>query len=450
MAIDTTPLRVGGEQTREAAQQALPQAVPLPVDCPCERDVPNEPRRYPGEPIPAGLLIALGDRRTGQWSIGLATAIVVMVLLYSGFSARGVWGAGFWSVALASVVGLAAGLFMSNRAAAIQASTDAYPEQELEIRERCSQAWSRLASIASSSDADLIRRSLRRLNDELKRTGPQWLDGAGYLDAWSHIHGAEEDLLPIDTDTNVSAAALNDLLRLNNSDIGSREKLADELKQAIPHLSANSGSNLSPPTPQPVPSDPSTAKQRIKNVRMAINEDREGKWRQVVKARNGLGMGVLAASVITYAIVAVAIDVGISPRALINAGVFFAVGAAVSMAHQLALRSKSQSEVEDFGYANVKLLVAPALSGLVAVLAVAILARASIPIGTITYGEHFQSWQGTFDWTRNPDAIWVAAVFGFAPSLLFAILQANVDGVLESLKSSQSSGGKDKGKPKKP
>jgi hypothetical protein len=447
VAIEVAPNTVGGTQTPGAAQQLPQQGVSLPVDCPCERDVPNEPRRYRGEPIPAGLLIALGDRRTGQWSIGLATSVVLMVLLYSGFAGRGIPGAAFWSVVLASMVGVAAGLFMSNRAAAIQASTEPYPEQESEIRERCSQAWSRLASIVST-DAELIRRSLRRLDDELKRTGPQWLDGAGYLDAWSHIHEAEESLLPIDTDTNIAAAALNDLLRLNNSDIGSKEKLADELKQAIPHLSANSGSNLNPPAPQPVPSDPSTAKQRIKNVRIAINEDREGKWRQVLKARNGLGLGVLAASLITYVMVAVAIDVGINPHTLISAGVFFAVGAAVSMAHQLALRAKSQSEVEDFGYANVKLLVAPVLSGLVAVLAVAILARASIPIGSVTYGQRFQSWQATFDWIRNPDAIWVAAVFGFAPSLLFAILQANVDGVLKSLKSSQSSGGKDKSKSK--
>jgi hypothetical protein len=389
-------------------------------------------------------LIALGDRRTGQWSIGVATALVIMVVSNWLFAANGIQSGRFLSVVIGTIGGLITGLFMSNRAAAIKASTDAYPEQVQEIRERCCEAWGRLGSIEPSVAKESIRRSLTHLESELERDGPQWLDGAGYLEAWSHLHDAEENLLLIDLSTNVAAAGMNDLLRLHNSRIAARPRLVDEIKEAIPHLSPIAGSSLTPYVPQPNPCDPDTAKQRIKNVRAAINEDREGKWRQVVKARNGLGLGVLAAAMITYLVVAVAIAIGVSSRALAAAAVFFAVGAAVSAAHQLAARSRNQSEVEDFGYANVKLLVGPSLSGLVAVLSVAALARANVNLFGHTFGGSFESWQATFDWTRNPDAIWIALVFGLTPSLLFAFLQGRVNGALDSLKSSQPSGGKGK------
>ena len=440
---DRVRVQEAGAPAPEQNVERQPVPPPLP-ECPCERQVPETERRYPGAPIPTGLLIALGDRRTGQWSIGLATAVVLTVVLYWRFTASGVPGTRLWTLVVAAAVGLGAGWYMSGRAAAIRRSTDAYPEQEQEIRNRCAEAWARLPAVGS--DAEAIRRSLRRLDQELVREGPQWLDGAGYLDAWDHLHNAEENLLLIDTTTEVTATGLNDLLRLHNSRVAAKSKLIDELKEAIPHLSSTSGSNLNPPLAQPNPCDPDSARRRIKNVRAAINQDRAGKWRQVIKARNGLGQGVLATAVITYAMVAVAVVVGLDPRMLISAGVFYGVGAAVSAAHQLTLRSRSQGEIEDFGYANVKLLVAPALAGLVAVLAVATLAQASVSFGNQTYGAHFESWQATFDWTRNPDAIWVAAVFGFAPSLLFAIFQARVNGVLDSLKSSQPSGGKGGGK----
>ena len=422
-----------------AAPAAQQPAGPQP--CPCVKEVPAADRHYPGAPIPLGLLIALGDRRTGHWAIGLAAATVSMVVLYWWFTASGLLGSRLWILLAAAGGGLAVGLSMSNRAADINESTEAYPEQEQEIRERCAQDWSRLANVPPSPGVDAIRDSLRALDQELTRHGPQWLDGAGYLEAWSHLHDAEENLLLIDSATNVASVGFNDLLRLNGSKIESRTHLVDEINKALPHLVPIS--SLPPNTAEPNPCDPDTARQRIMNVRHAINQDRNGKWRLIVKARNGMGLGVLAAAVITYLVVAVAIVIGVSARALVAAAIFFAIGASVSAAHQLAIRSKNQSEVEDFGYANVKLLVAPSLSGLVAVLAVAVVAQVGVTISGQSLGEHFQSWQSTFDWTRNSAAVWLAAVFGATPSLFFEYLQRSANGILISLKSSQPSGGND-------
>jgi hypothetical protein len=400
---------------------------------------------FPGRPLPSGLLSAVGTRRGGPWVIGLAVGVMTTVLVYSAGMALK------WpvqqplSVMAGTIVAFLVGWLLAGLAGHINAARLAYPDQDRELLDRSRLASARLGCITPVDPSTAPLRSmvewlLADLSADLAARGPQWLDASGYLNAWARLHEAEEDLILVDTEDEVIAAGLADLLRLNDSEIPARMILAQEINDSLPFI-AGGGVQLHPPVAAASPLSPSVARRRIRKVRMAINRDRDDKWDQIVRSRNGLVIAAAVALLVSYLLVVLAIGFEVPPRVLASALVFVLVGALVSSVHQLFVRSGAQNEVEDFGYSNVKLLVVPILSGLVAVLAIVVLTQTQISVSGQTLGGTFSSWQAAFDWRKNPAAIWIAILFGFAPSLLFSLLQTRVDSALSSLKSSSSGGG---------
>ncbi len=398
---------------------------------------PN-PTRFSGRPLPSDLLAALGTRRGGPWLIGLASATLTTVLAYW------VMGQLNWAVQqpLSVIAGIVAGWLLGWAFAALAGGIDeakrAYPDQEQELRDRCGYGLARLATITTTSTSPLkteVERKLASIGTDLDLNGPRWLDAAGYLNAWTRLHEAEEDMLLIDSADDVVAAGHEDLLRLNGSEIPAKDKLAQEITESLLLIP------VAPAVASPAVASPAgVAARRIRSVRMAINRERESSWDQVVRSRNGLITAAVVGLLISYLLVILAIGFRPQANSLVSALVFALVGASVSAAHQLFVRSQAHNDVEDFGYSNVQLLVAPIISGLVAVLAIVVLTQIQLTINGQTFGGSFTSWQTTFDWRKNSSGIGLAIVFGFAPSLLFSFLQRRVDGALSSINSSNSGG----------
>lgn len=398
---------------------------------------------FPGWPIPSSFLVAIGARRGGPWLFGFAVGIAITVIALGDDSRVAGQSAQASAVLLGAGAGLLSVIVLALIVLSADSPCDTYPDQVKELRERVREAQARLiaADIKDASCQSIADNVINLLCDvvtQLKTHGRGWLDGSAFLDCWSKLHEAEECLLLIEDESEVTGAATYDLLRLNGSQISGKDALIAELRAAVPFLSAAAAAQINA-TPQPQ-LNPDVARRRIRSVRMAIDEDREQQWDQVVRSRNGL----ITAGVVTlgfgYLLVILGIGLSAAPKAMEAALVLALIAAIVGASYQLLVRTNAQNEVEDFGYATVKLVVVPILGGVAALLAIVLVAEFQLIVGGQTLGGTFSSWQATFDWRRNIGSVALAILVGFAPSLFFQLAQSKVDQALNSIKSSQPSG----------
>jgi len=401
---------------------------------------PPKRYRFPGAPLPISATIAIGTRRAGPWMIGFVTAIVATVLVLStGFSPL-IPDRRVVPLLAGALAGLLAGVGAARIAGKATSAGALYPEQVQELRERAQEVCGRLIELQGPAgwNARDVDRSLGDLVQMLGRDGPQWLDATGFLDAWSQLHEAEQDLLLVDSTREVTSGALYDLLRVTNSMIPGKDQLQAELMAALPFLSNEAADQIRAPHVESL-NEP-VARKRIRHVRTAINEDREEQWAQIVRSRNGLLTAGAVTMGIAYLLVVLAVGFSAAARPMGSALVFALIGALVSATHQLFVRSNDPGDVEDFGFSAVKLAVVPVLSGVVAVLAVVLLTQIQLTLSGQSFGGSFTSWQAIFDWRKNPSALMVAIIFGLAPSFFFSLVQSRVDDAMASIRSSQASG----------
>ncbi len=411
------------------------------VDATATNECQSKEVNFVGWPLPNLFLLAIGTRRSGPWMTGFAVAIVVMVVVLGTKATLPNVDQRVVPLLAGAIAGLLVGVLVALTARSATCPATTFPDQEQELRQRAREAGARLAALQLKDDsvARIVETLLRSLDANLGRSGPHWLDGTGFLDAWTTLHESEENLLLIDSDVEVMAAALYDLLRLDNSKIAGKDALTAELKTSLPYLSKAAADQIG--VKHAANTNPPVARRRIRCVRMAINEDREQQWDQIVRSRNGLLTTSAFAMGVAYLLVVLGVGFSAGSKAMGSALVFALIGALVSVAHQLLIRSNSQSDVEDFGFSTVKLIVVALLSGMVAVLGVVLLTQIQLTLSGQSLGGSFSSWQTTFDWRKNPSALEVAIIFGLAPSLFFSLVQSRVDSAMDSIKSSQPSGG---------
>jgi hypothetical protein len=400
-------------------------------------------RSFPGWPIPSSFLVAIGARRGGPWLFGFAVAIVTMVISLGDLATVAGQNAQVSAVLLGAGAGLLSVIVLALIALSANSACATYPDQVKELRERVREAQARLkgAEIKDDSDQTIAENVINLLCDVVKQLeipGRGWLDGSGFLDCWTKIHEAEECLLLIEQESEVVGVATYDLLRLNGSQISGKDGLIAELKAAVPFLSASAAAQINTVPQQPP--NPDVARRRIRTVRMAIDEDREQQWDQVVRSRNGLITAGVVTLGVGYLLVLLGIGLSAAPKAMEAALVLALIAVIVSASYQLLVRSNAQNDVEDFGFATVKLVVVPILAGVAALLAIVLVAEFQLVVGGQALGGTFNSWQATFDWRKNVGSVALAILVGFAPSLFFQIVQSKVDLALSSLKSSQPSG----------
>src|SRR5262249_41509184 len=78
--------------------------------------------------------------------------------------------------------------------------------------------------------------------------------------------------------------------------------------------------------------------------------------------------------------------------------------------------------LEDFGHSTARLLSATFVSGVIAVVGVVLVEGSGLSINGAPIVPSFGHWSQVFDWTANRSGFIFAALFGFAPSLLFQLL----------------------------
>jgi hypothetical protein len=230
-------------------------------------------------------------------------------------------------------------------------------------------------------------------------------------------------LLPL---PQVLAVARDDLSRLDGSQIPQATALRDRLNADLASLTG---------------ADDLSARADLVLVRHAINRWREDQWAKLVGARNLTMLAAAIAGVIAYVGLLSVVVWHIDPKALQVATAFIITGALISLLHQVTVVGLSDSAVEDFGQATARLLAATFVSGLIALLGIIVLQGMGLTINGVSMNAPFSRWRQTFDWTQNKSGFFWAAIFGLAPSLLFQMLQAQIDTIKTSLESSKATGG---------
>src|SRR5215831_2309471 len=194
-----------------------------------------------------------------------------------------------------------------------------------------------------------------------------WISASGYIRLWELLHRAEEALILLAPLETVAADAWYDQLRLQGSNIDSRDTLLrcleenlELLRRKVP-LADLAGQPLQPTlSDQQVPA----VRERLRYVRRLINEFRDERWFGLVQARNRLLKTVVLTEGIGFALAALAVVANAPAKSLSAATAFFLVGAVVGLFNQLYLDASTEIATEDYGLATARLLHTPLFSGL--------------------------------------------------------------------------------------
>jgi hypothetical protein len=167
-------------------------------------------------------------------------------------------------------------------------------------------------------------------------------------------------------------------------------------------------------------------------------------------AKNVLLPKLAAGWTLTYLVLVVLLLARANLSAMVSASLFFLVGAIVGFVSDISQQSIRETAVEDYGLSRARAAANVLISGvsavlgvaLVAVLGVSVLGNTLVPTASAagTPPSLPNTWPPIFDWRHNLLGLVAAVAFGFAPSRLFDLLRTDQSRAVQQLKVSQSTG----------
>jgi len=249
---------------------------------------------------------------------------------------------------------------------------------------------------------------------------PTWSSAAAYQDLWTGIHRAEEALVLYATRDELAAGLVNDRLRVASSPLG--KSFVGEIEELAAALDGS-------------PAELAAASLRLRGIRRAINEYRDGRWDGLITARNHLVRSALMTAWTAFGLLVLAVALGAPRDSIAAGGVFFLVGALVGLLAQVRSDARRHDVVEDYGLASARLYQTVLASGLAGVAGV-LLMPIAIDLGGNSAATT-ASLSTVFNVTQNPGQLLIAGVFGLSPQLLFDRLGATADQYKAQLSSTQ-------------
>jgi len=301
------------------------------------------------------------------------------------------------------------------------------------------------------------------LNDDINASQRRlpWVMGAGYSNAWSKLHRAEEALVEVEPVEMALRGALHDKLAITHSQLSNRYELLAKLRYAVKildpamvnqfkpffparqseyeheeierlqrdvrsiadHIHFDLG-DLTPTsgiTTSHDPEDIARARLTIREVRRALNDYRDHLWEGLVRARNNLLGTMFLAGLVTHILLCVAILAmtpanGSTPAnrgTIIAAVAYYMVGAIAGLFVRISRASTANIAVDDYGLTFAQIISRPLYSGL-AGLGGVLISSTVLSIGSLAGLNTIQS-IFTID---RPEFLIIAAAFGLAPSLI--------------------------------
>jgi hypothetical protein len=314
---------------------------------------------------------------------------------------------------------------------------------------------------------------------EKATAGPKlrWVLASGYTGLRRELHRVEEALYSVESESQLVGDVIHDDLSLEDSGLRNRFTLRRMIRDALGVVSPGASHTLLRPVPAlpaasvlagAVPAGDASAggvglttaeaREALREVRFAINDYRDDIMDSFALGRNKLVWTFLAVALTTYAFIGLGMLFGIPRTALVSVSVLFLVGSLVGLFNRLRVESSRSSTVEDYGLYLARLVTGALLSGLAGVAGVYLIAQAPAfltPLTSTTAGAAAsvqvvpapKNLADVYDLTANQLALFVAAVFGLAPSTLTARLQAQVDRLERDLQRSEPATSKARGGP---
>jgi len=249
---------------------------------------------------------------------------------------------------------------------------------------------------------------------------PSWSNAAAYQDLWTGIHRAEEALICYFSRDELVAGVANDKLRVASSPLS---KFAAELEQVAADLDGSKA-------------ELAAVAIRLRGIRRAVNEYRDGRWDGLITARSHLVRSALMTAWTAFGLLILAVALGAPRDSIAAGGVFFLVGALVGLLAKVRSDARRHDVVEDYGLASAQLYQTVLASGLAGVAGV-LLMPIAIDVGGGISDTSGASLSSVFNVTQNPGQLLLAAVFGLSPQLLLDRLGATADQYKAQLSSTQ-------------
>src|SRR5579863_9558433 len=190
------------------------------------------------------------------------------------------------------------------------------------------------------ASAEKVRECLSAVEQELQKGGTYWLDGSGYLNAWTYIHRAEEAMITIAPVEEVIKETLHDDSSIEGSAIPTRDDLLNRLRLAVRKLSPAAGIYMKPPAVDPSapgasmndqdPPDSKTAMNAriaIRDVKLTLNEFRDSLWDGLVRVRNLLVTTATLTGWLSYVLLSAVLLLGATIPEIQAGLIFYLVGA---------------------------------------------------------------------------------------------------------------------------
>ncbi len=302
---------------------------------------------------------------------------------------------------------------------------------------------------------------------DTENAGPalRWVLSSGYTGLRRELHRVEEALYSVESESQLIGDVLHDDLSLEDSGLRNRFTLRRMIRDAMNTISPGASAALLRPVPAlpaasaivgaPAPDGTAVAaaitnaeaREALREVRFAINDYRDDIIDSFALGRNKLIWTFLAVALTTYALVALGLLFGIPKTALVSVSVLYLVASTVGLFNRLRVESSRSSTIEDYGLYLARLVTGALLSGLAGVAGVYLIAQAPAFLGPLTQSTTPDGiavpaatavpLEKIYNLTTNQLALFVAAVFGLAPSTLTARLQQQVDRLERDLQRSE-------------
>jgi hypothetical protein len=272
----------------------------------------------------------------------------------------------------------------------------------------------------------------RRLN----AAGPTWILGDGFISLWRFVDRLDASLNYLMPRDRVWARALGLLMWLPNPSTASSgvPDLRAQLTNAIQILGQDNA-----------PDEWTEARERgvVAQIQTLIDSSKTDRYAGFVRARNMLLASCTMTAIALYGIFwlgIVALPTTVSRPILTSALFFTTIGALVGLFQLLYAESQSETGVDDYGLSVARLVVAPQLAALAALVGVVLTSLATSTLsGSPTAPVSMPgSIADALNQIRNPANVLVAVAFALSPGLVFSRFRQTIEQSKRDLSKSSS------------
>ena len=188
--------------------------------------------------------------------------------------------------------------------------------------------------------------------------------------------------------------------------------------------------------------DDRTARNVAAQVRLAINEFRDDRRAEIMRARDRLLLNVLLTATTIWVALVIATLAGVPRETLKAVATFSVIGALIGLANAMRVQSEIGRATDDYGLFEARLLYTLLVSGIGAlggILLVGVTPALATVLTSTSTPPAMPPLDQIFD-ASNPGKLLLAIGFGLVPEAFFTGVRKQVDALTKDLESTTAAG----------